>query len=237
MAEKIWCLLSGDQTAVIATSKDHFYVANPAYDENIEQFIVNPDYDPAIKPSIPNPDYDPEDPEAADRLIPNPDFDPNATPEIPNPAYIPKFIPDPNEVELDVTDPMVVAYCHPETLISDFEKARTAQHTLITNTFKSLVRALTKDYPSEERESWPRQDLEAKAMEADVNAATPHIDAIAAARGISRTILKDKIIENVAQFESASGTLIGIRQKLRDDLDALDENTNSIADIEAIVWP
>jgi hypothetical protein len=77
---------------------------------------------------------------------------------------------------------------------------------------------LVKPYSEEERETWPRQEKEAKEYLADPQATVSLITGIATARGISVADLVTKIMENITAFETAAGTIIGQQQKELDEL-------------------
>lgn len=110
-----------------------------------------------------------------------------------------------------------------------------AQKQLINADFETAMQQVTTGYPSNEISSWSKQESEARAYLADAEATTPLIDALAQSRLISKAELVERIIAKANLFAGVSGNLIGKRQGLEDQLDALDENATS-EDIAAIVW-
>ncbi|MGJ8619626.1 MAG: hypothetical protein ACSHWN_04785 [Methylophilaceae bacterium] len=114
----------------------------------------------------------------------------------------------------------------------------TKKITEINSQFNQLMHQITAGIPVDEIASWDKQEAEARAYTADNNAVTPLIDALAAARGITKADLAGRIITKADLFATVSGQLIGTRQGLEDQLDALaeDENTTA-ADVELVVWP
>ena len=70
--------------------------------------------------------------------------------------------------------------------------------------------------PDYEVKTWQIQGEEAKAWHADKAAATPNLDAIAAARGIPADILKQKAYEKTVKFELLTAVVAGLRQGYED---------------------
>lgn len=107
------------------------------------------------------------------------------------------------------------------------------------------ISQISAGYPSSEVLSWPKQETEARAWLANNTAATPLVDALAAAREVPKADLVDRIIQKADLFAQVSGQLIGQRQLLEDQLDALlarhedPQNTIPVTqeEIEAIAWP
>ncbi|MEQ4541145.1 MAG: hypothetical protein ABN479_19630 [Billgrantia sp.] len=91
------------------------------------------------------------------------------------------------------------------------------------------------DYPDYEQLSWERQEREAR------DGGGPLIQAIADARGLSLEELISRIIAKADAYQAAAGVVIGRRQALRDQIDAieadedLDDDAKRAA-IEAITW-
>ena len=57
--------------------------------------------------------------------------------------------------------------------------------------YRKHIQVIAAGYPLSERESWPVQTEEARALESDPAAATPWIDAAALARGLDRLVLAE----------------------------------------------
>lgn len=79
--------------------------------------------------------------------------------------------------------------------------------------------ALIPTYPPHERETWPQQAEEALAYQADPNADTPLLAAIATARGTDVPTMVNKVITKRAQFTAGGGAIIGAQQALEDQLE------------------
>lgn len=105
----------------------------------------------------------------------------------------------------------------------------------INRAYESAVAYVTAEYTASERESWPKQENEARAWLVDNNANTPWLDAAAQARGISKADLVSKITENADLFISTSGSLTGKRQNLRDQILALGDSPTK-EQLDAIQW-
>lgn len=132
--------------------------------------------------------------------------------------------------------------------ISDSQAAsiRAAQNPLTADKLRAALGAeyetrmqvIAVDYPPSERESWPVQMEEAKALLANSSASTPWIDSAAAARGLARTELATRIAAKNAAYRVVSGTLTGIRQAIEDQISAAGSNAQALASIDVTAgWP
>jgi hypothetical protein len=117
----------------------------------------------------------------------------------------------------------------------DIEDLKISQLQQINIAFEQAMQQITSGYPASETSSWAKQETEARAYQANNAAATPLIDALAASRSINKAELVGRIIAKADLFAGISGTLIGRRQALEDDLDALPE-TATAEDVAAISW-
>lgn len=103
--------------------------------------------------------------------------------------------------------------------------------------FQSHMAAIADGYPMHERESWPVQLEEAKALQADPEATTPWLDACAAARGLDKAELAARVLAKDAAYRLISGTLSGIRQRHEDAIAKLETVEQAQAyDVQAW-WP
>ena len=119
---------------------------------------------------------------------------------------------------------------------AEYQQHKNNQLALINQHCQNELNVLTNTYPSGEVSTFDKQETEARAYLADNAAATPLLDALAFGRGIDKTELIDRVIAKADVFSAASGAIIGKRQKLEDELNALSEETHSIDDIAAITW-
>lgn len=104
--------------------------------------------------------------------------------------------------------------------------------TALTTEYERRMQAIAAGYPPSERESWPVQTEEAKALLADPTAPTPWIDAAATARGLDRLELAHRIAAKNAQYRAVSGTLSGIRQRIEDQIDAAGDDQAALKAID-----
>lgn len=95
----------------------------------------------------------------------------------------------------------------------------------------AALAALTAGYPSSELLTFDKQEAEARALLADPEAATPFLTPLAAARGLETEELARKVIAKADAFTTASGHVIGLRQKDEDRLKA----AQSVEDVAVIV--
>lgn len=98
----------------------------------------------------------------------------------------------------------------------------------LASAYEARMSAIAASYPPSERESWPVQTEEAKALLADPAAPTPWIDAAATARGLDRLELAQRIAAKNAQYRAVSGTLSGIRQRIEDQIDAAGSDAEAL---------
>ena len=113
-----------------------------------------------------------------------------------------------------------------------------AMRLALTAEYEQRMQAIAAGYPPSERESWPVQTQEAKALLADANASTPWIDAAASARGLDRIELAQRIVAKDAQYRVISGTLSGVRQRIEDQIDAAGEDQSALKAIDVTQgWP
>ena len=95
----------------------------------------------------------------------------------------------------------------------------------------AALAALTASYPSSELLTFDKQETEARALLADPEAVTPFLTPLAAARGMEIEALARKVIAKADAFTTASGYVIGLRQKDEDRLKA----AQTVEDVAAIV--
>ena len=104
--------------------------------------------------------------------------------------------------------------------------------------YEARMALIATGYPPSERESWPVQTEEAKALLADPMASTPWIDAAASARGLDRLELAQRIVAKDAQYRMYSGTLSGVRQRIEDQIDAAGDDQAALQAIDVTTgWP
>lgn len=113
------------------------------------------------------------------------------------------------------------------------KQLRDQQLALVNAGFERAVLELTAAYPATERLTWPVQQAEAQAWSKDSSADTPYLDGIAVARGIPLEEMRQKTLAQVRSFLQVTQQLIGVRQGLRDQIDA----AVSKEAVKAIVWP
>lgn len=104
--------------------------------------------------------------------------------------------------------------------------------------YRRRMQVIAAGYPLSERESWPVQTEEARALEADPAAATPWIDAAALARGLDRLVLAERIRDKDDAYRQVHGLLTGTRQRIEDRIDAAADDALALSQIDvAAGWP
>lgn len=112
---------------------------------------------------------------------------------------------------------------------------KTVQRAALIADCEKAIATIRAGYPENEVLSWSKQEAEARALVADSNAATPLLDALAGERGIAKAELAARVIAKADTFAALSGALIGQRQRLEDQLDALPVDATP-EQVAAIVW-
>jgi hypothetical protein len=113
------------------------------------------------------------------------------------------------------------------------EEMRTAASARIDAAYSAATSAISAGYPLEERESWPVQASEARALLADPDAATPWITAAAHARGLTSAALAQRILALDDAYRAMHGQLSGTRQQLQKQIAA----ATTPQDLSLAVWP
>ncbi len=104
--------------------------------------------------------------------------------------------------------------------------------------YRKHIQVIAAGYPLSERESWPVQTEEARALEADPAAASPWIDAAALARGLDRLVLADRIRAKDDAYRQVHGLLTGTRQRIEDQIDAAADDALALSQIDVTAgWP
>lgn len=127
--------------------------------------------------------------------------------------------------------------------IYDVDSGFRDKQTEIVQKFKAAMAPVTSLYTAEEIASFPTQEPEALAWDADNTAPTPLIDFIVAERStVDKATLVGRIISNASNYKGVAGPAIGKKKDFEDSLYALqvqhedpDQPDVTQADIDAIV--
>lgn len=118
------------------------------------------------------------------------------------------------------------------------DQARVSAHRRIDDAYTAQTNQLATGYPENEQKSWPVQIMEADAILAGAETPTPWVDAASAGRGVTRLEMAQLIKTQDTLYRTYHGQLSGVRQALRDQIDAIpDGERTSIAALGAIDWP
>lgn len=105
-------------------------------------------------------------------------------------------------------------------LAAELERLRAGMLDAVNSECQARLTVLKTGYPDGEVLSWDQQVIEARKLDADANAVTPLLSAIAAQRGIDVTTLAGRVLEKANAYAVASGSIIGARQRLEDAITA-----------------
>lgn len=111
-------------------------------------------------------------------------------------------------------------------------QAKFAQIEKINQAADNAFNAIKAGYPKSEVDTWAIQFDEATALAASSIAKTPTIDGIAAASGVSKSVIATSVLEKAVLFQGLAGQIIGKRKKLTAQINMA--TTNAAA--ESIAW-
>jgi hypothetical protein len=105
----------------------------------------------------------------------------------------------------------------------------------INASYDKEILALTPGYSQHEKDSWAKQEAEARAWAMNVSAPTPWLNAASNARKVSKAILASRIIQKADAFAVIHGQLTGKRQALEDRIKGLGPNPAQES-LDAVQW-
>lgn len=114
----------------------------------------------------------------------------------------------------------------------DFGVAKKTKIAEIDAAYTAAIAVISANYPETERNSWAKQEAEARAWTANNTAVTPLLSAIATARGSTLADIAARVIANADAYAVYAGGVIGKRQAKMIAIAA----ATTIADLEAITW-
>jgi len=110
-----------------------------------------------------------------------------------------------------------------------------AKYAEIDVAYNAAIGVIANPYPPTERDSWAKQEAEARAYVANNTAPTPLLSAVSAARGVPLATLSEKVIVKSDAYTAFAGALIGQRQA-RQDAIAAAVLAKDAAALTAVVW-
>jgi hypothetical protein len=134
-----------------------------------------------------------------------------------------------NGVRVELTQEEIEAR-QAEITANAIPKALRQKKSEILAQYNASVAQLTAGYDSQEIASWPQQAEEAKARNANPNAETPLVAAIAQARGMDLSEMVARVLQKESAFKPIFGTILGTKQAR---LAAL-ESAETIEEIQAV---
>lgn len=114
----------------------------------------------------------------------------------------------------------------------ELKRAQNAKTLEIDSAYAISIGVISANYPETERNSWAKQELEARAWTADNNAPTPLLTAISTARGTTIADICSRVITNADAYAVYAGATIGKRQAKMIAIAA----ATTLTDLEAITW-
>lgn len=122
-----------------------------------------------------------------------------------------------------------------------FEEHKKAKYTELYEAYGESLAPVTDRYPLEERETWRKQEEEARAFLANPGASTPYLAGLNQGRARSMRELAEKIIEKADTWTALSSSSTNKLQALRDQVDAIQladypSEAEAKAALDAIRW-
>lgn len=122
------------------------------------------------------------------------------------------------DVEIDVGEELVV---YRYTIVyKPLAECKAIKLREVLSGSDAALDELSYKYSQNEKLSWPKQETEAKALEANPDAPAPLLRGIASERGISVEELKNKVLANVAASEQTTSYILGKQQGYEDAIKA-----------------
>lgn len=130
----------------------------------------------------------------------------------------------------------VAAYVPPVVSVDNLRKFKKEE---IVMAYEEAMQELVKDYPLKERETWRKQEEQARAYLEDNATSTPGLDALALSSGRDKDDLVSAIISKADALLVATLTLTGKKQALITQIDNVSTLTDEDAarlELESISW-
>ena len=118
---------------------------------------------------------------------------------------------------VQITDAEYQAIVNPTPTLDQVKATKIAE---ANHKAQAIADQLTAGYPEFEKTTWPDQQAEALAWDADNTKPTPYIDGLALQRGIDRVTYLQKTVAKVNAYRDAAQKLVGQRQKYVDQVNA-----------------
>lgn len=116
----------------------------------------------------------------------------------------------------------------PEPTLDDLRQRKRNE---INSAYRDTLTAITDAYPDLERESWGKQEAEARAALSG-STGTPYLDTLAAERGIDRLDMAQVIVAKADAWAQLSASATGKRHRLLGGVDV----ATTEQDLDAIIW-
>ena len=159
-------------------------------------------------------------------------IDRNGNPyHVPNEGEFAELWADVDVYALEHPDEVTPEALPPEPEPPTLEEARSAKLAEVMRSYQSAFAPIEKVYPAAEREGWPIQEDEAKAVLADPQAETPVLTALVQLRAKGETVadLAAKVLANAGQWRMIYALLTGQQQRMYGEVCGLTD----VAEIQA----
>lgn len=97
--------------------------------------------------------------------------------------------------------------------------------------FELLLSNVSNEYHQYERETWHKQEREAKSFVEDSNSHTPFLDKLASKKGITTEDLVSKVLAKIDQYENLVAYAIDFNDRYEEQI----KNSKSIDELQSIL--
>lgn len=118
-----------------------------------------------------------------------------------------------------------------EELSKELERAKSEKLEKVNSIFNNKMKSLVSSYPEMEIATFYKQEEEARLIINNEEPKTNMLASLAEQRGIELKDLAQKIINKSNEFATASGYVLGQRQKIEDQINS----ANNVAELDAII--
>lgn len=101
---------------------------------------------------------------------------------------------------------------------TSFKESLSYKLMMINREYEEAVNNLTEDISKDEKDTWVKQESEARAWVVDNNSPTPLLSAMCEARGCSLEYMVGKVIEKSDLYTAEVGRLLGEKQRKEKEL-------------------
>lgn len=155
------------------------------------------------------------------------------------PSFVAQCVPcDATVSQGDVYDDSTGTFAPPVAPTPTLEEAVKTKLAEVMRGYSAAFAPIEAVYPAAEREGWPIQEAEARAVMTDTEAETPVLSALVQLRARGETVaqLAAKVLQNSGQWRMVYAYLTGQQQRMYGEVSALAEQPGITAE-DVLAYP